>query len=426
MGLSLLRRLAASAPAPVLVLAGAGGEPVAAALRRAPGAMVELVDSPRHATVLVAAGGFPGILGAAAAQVHDQLPHPRVAVWVPAAGARPAPPIPGLVELDSGDALVAAVAGLHREVVTGSRPSSSDVLPDVEPNEWRGVGPYGQGGKGMTGGVPYGRAMTGRAPDRDGLELDQLAVRLGPWLAVLPPGLLLDLRIQGDVIQEATVGENPFPGPPPRQVFRTALTEEVAVADLERARAAHHLAWAAGVLRLLGLGALAARADRASVELDDRAVALAARLAGLPRLRPPRAGIGEVTGDLAAMIGGPVARAAEVEADARIGDPAYTGLGFEPMVTIGGDAWGRWVVRLGEASRSLELAKAAGSRRTTLSGVVETPRGPMRAGGAAPSAALVGLLGELLPGLEWGDAVLTIASLDIDVEEAAAVAPVPT
>lgn len=425
MGLSLLRRLAASAPAPVTVLAGAGAGSSTAALRQHGGGVLQVVASPRHASVLVAAGAFPGILGSAAARVHDQMPHPRVAVWVPVAGTGLPPPIPGLVEVDDGEALVRSIVALHRGLVTGARPSTGDALPDVEPNEWRGVGPYGQGGKGMTGGVPYGRPMTGRAPDRDGLELDQLAVRLGPWLAALPRGLVLDVRVQGDVVQEASVGDNPFPGPPPADVFRAALVEAVPVAEMERARAAQHLTWAGGVLRLLGLAALAARVDRAAADLDGAAAALAARLARTTRLRPPMAGVGTIAAHHAEVLGGPVARAAGIGADARLDDATYADLGFEPVVATGGDAWARWAVRLGEAARSIQLARAAGSRRTTPRGLVESPRGRIDVAGTAPSSSLLGLLPELLPGLEWGDAVVAIASLDLDVEEAAEAAPVP-
>ena len=422
MDLTLLRRFAAGAPPPVLVLAGAGGSDVVSALRAT--AAVEVVDTPRQATVLVAAGGFPGELGAAAARVHDQLPAPRGALWVPA-GSSAAPPVPELVEAADDDDLGAVVVELHRAIVTGARPSSPDAGADVEPNDWRGVGPFGQGGKGMTGGVPYGRPLTGRAPDRDGLELDQLTLRLGPWLSMLPPGLVLDVRMQGDVVQEATVGDNPFPGPPPPTVFERSVREAVPVAELERARAAHHLRWGAGMARLLGLGALGARLDAASFTLDGSAAALAGRLARASRLRPPMAGIAVVDGHHAHAIAGPVARAADHGMDARGDDEAYAALGFEPVVAAGGDAWSRWVVRMGEAARSLELAGAAGTATSGPVAIAESPRGPIGDDRRPPSAVLVDLLAELLPGLEWGDAVVAVASLDLDVEEAASVAEVP-
>jgi hypothetical protein len=56
-------------------------------------------------------------------------------------------------------------------------------------------------GMASPGGVP----MAGRAPARDGLMLDQLHVPLGPALPLWPPGLIVHTRLQGDVIQDATV-----------------------------------------------------------------------------------------------------------------------------------------------------------------------------------------------------------------------------
>ena len=322
------------------------------------------------------------------------------------------------MELD-GDDVAAAVVALHRDLVSGARASTPDVLADVDPHEWRGIGPYGQGGKGMTGGVPHGRPLAGRAPDRDGLELDQLELHLGPWSPVLPPGLLLDVRLQGDVVQEASIAGNPYVEPPPIDIFGRALRDAVPLSQLERARAAHHLRWAAGVLRLLGLRAVAARLDRAAVEPGDDARRLATRLARARRLRPSMARIGVVAHHRAAAVGGPTARADGQPVDARLQDPAYASIGFDPVVVHGSDAWARWTARLEEAARSLAIAAAAGDLRSTPTGVVEAPRGPMGRGQPIPSSELLSFVPDLLAGLEWGDAVIALASLDIDVQEAA-------
>jgi hypothetical protein len=53
--------------------------------------------------------------------------------------------------------------------------------------------------------LPGGLPMADRAPDRDGLMLDQLHVPLGPALPLWPPGLIVHTRLQGDVIQDATI-----------------------------------------------------------------------------------------------------------------------------------------------------------------------------------------------------------------------------
>ncbi len=56
-------------------------------------------------------------------------------------------------------------------------------------------------GMAMPGGVP----MADRAEDRDGLTLDQLHVPLGPALPLWPAGLIVHTRLQGDVVQHASV-----------------------------------------------------------------------------------------------------------------------------------------------------------------------------------------------------------------------------
>src|SRR3546814_18792006 len=63
----------------------------------------------------------------------------------------------------------------------------------------------------MMGGKPYGRPMAMTDEDlRDGLALDAYTACFGPFLSVLPPGLLLELTLQGDVIQSAKVLRAPF------------------------------------------------------------------------------------------------------------------------------------------------------------------------------------------------------------------------
>lgn len=47
--------------------------------------------------------------------------------------------------------------------------------------------------------------MADRAEDRDGLALDELHVPLGPVLPLWPAGLIVQTRLQGDVIQDARI-----------------------------------------------------------------------------------------------------------------------------------------------------------------------------------------------------------------------------
>lgn len=218
---------------------------------------IELVASPRHAAVLLVAGPIAGEHRPALVRVHDQLPHPRLTVgWHSDLGGLGLPQslaAQGATADDVVDRLAEAWESVRAHAVT-----EPDLLPDVEPNEWRGVGPHGQGGEGMMGGVPYGRPMAMTGPDRDGLALDRMDLTAGPFLPVLPPGVVLDLALQGDVIQSAAArrppapdgGSRPFPGAddevPPRR------------ADLR---------WLAHALHVHGLEALAVRAATAAAAM---------------------------------------------------------------------------------------------------------------------------------------------------------------
>lgn len=436
--MGLTARLATGAPVPVLPVAGAGGRIVAEALRCSPG--VQLAGNPRAAALLVVVGRLTRALLHPALVVHDQLPRPRATVWMPIGSAGSADPegllsaFPTVTTVVPGD--TAGLRSVFTGLIGGVRPSDPPALPDMEPARWRGVGPYGQGGTGMTGGVPFGRPLPSRAPDPDGLELDQLPLQLGPLHPALPPGLVLHVGLQGDVVRHVELGANPYrswpgdpaPAPLDTAVFVDALHSPTPVADLEMARASHHLRWLAETLRLLGLGALGLRVATlaASLSRTDRgAVAsLARRLSRSRGLAWATAGVGitarRVLDTLETPLEtGPVRRAAGERGDARSADPAYEGLGFEPVVHSEGDAWARLRQRLAEATQALLLAERAGDRVRYPGPPLEGPRGALRVDGAMPSTALTGLLTGLLAGSEWADMVTTVASLDLDLEEAA-------
>jgi hypothetical protein len=356
----------------------------------------------------------PGPLRDVVSSVHDQLAHPRTTVaWSAEAG------------VDEG---VAAIVASFRELISGRKQSEAALLPDVDPVPWRGVGPYGQGGKGMTGGTPYGRPLTGRAPDRDGLELDQLPVTVGPYLPALPVGLVVRVKLQGDVVQEATVGDNPFVQDPALDVdpiFLRALVESVPVAQLELARACHVLGWLGEALRVQGLTALGQRALALAADLRTTDGPAVERLLSGVR----RSGVlvwsltdtDHLGSEATSGVGlGPVARAAGHREDARLLDPAYGELGFRPVVGDGGGTRSRWRQRMAELAQAMDLAAVAGVWRTRSRDVVEGPRGQLAEGEAFPSAAALGLVPSLVAGLEWSDAVAALVSLDLDVGEAAA------
>jgi hypothetical protein len=425
-----LLRLAADAPVAVFAVAGWGAREAVQRLRLSD--ELRLVDTPRAASVLLVAGLIPEPLAEPLARVHDALPHPRCTVrWgLGAPSDDVVARVPDSVPV--GDDVVGAIVGAQRDLLAGWRTSDPPILPDADPAPWRGVGPYGQGGSGMTGGIPYGRSMAELMPDRDGLRLDIVPITVGPFFPRFPTGLVLDATLAGDVVVDATVGPNPFAGAgavalaprPGLRPFLRALSEPVSVAELELARAREHLRWLADALVAHDLHALGVRALRLAARVGPgdgaRVHGLARTLRWTQVLGWSTAGVGRIAGEDAAGVGGPVARAAGVAEDARADDPAYRALGFEPVVHRNGDVADRWRQRLAEAAQSLDLAARAGDRRAEPVGRVEAPRGPLTDASSATTR-LLPLLPRLLRDLEWGDAVATLVSLDLDLEEAALV-----
>lgn len=421
-----LGRLAADAPVPVFAVAGSGARDAVQDLRLRP--ELRLFDTPRPAAILLIAGTLPESFNRPLAHIHDTMAHPRATLlW--SGNGRWHPALPGVADpiLIGGDPVAATVA-VYRDLIAGRRPSEPPILPDVDPAPWRAVGPYGQGGSGMTGGVPYGRPMAELGPDPDGLRLDVLPLAVGPFFPRFPTGLIVDVRLAGDLVLDATIPD-PITGSvdiAPRaglEPFLRALTEPVSIAELELARARDHLRWLSDALTAHGLAALGLRALRIATNVrpgDGPTIRRFARLVrGTQVMRWSTRGIGRlVRDDLAGLGVGPVARAAGLAEDVRLEDPAYRAVGFEPIFGQRGDAAARLELRLAEAAQSLDLAARSGDRRTGLVGRVESPRGRLERGSAA-SDRLLALIPQVLHEIEWGDAVTTLVSLDIDLDEVA-------
>jgi len=121
---------------------------------------------------------------------------------------------------------------------------------------------------------------------------------------------------------------------------------------------------------------------------------------------------GELGPEQARKIGGPAARAAGLDEDLRSDDAGYRRLGFSPVCQTGGDTRARWRQVLAEIDQSLQLARQAEWDDVSTSEVdrIETPRGPWAEQRPEDASAL---FNEVLPGQEWGDALATIASLDV-------------
>lgn len=409
--MSALRKLAAAAPVPLFVAEGEGGRERIEDFALSPN--IDWVASPRHASILLVVGRIRAADREALQRVHDQLPHPRATLcW----GADTGLDLPEAHSLAADADPVAAMQTLYQELLAGARDSEAHLLADEPPAPWRGLGDHGQGGKGMMGGTPYGRPMPmPPQPDiRDGLNLDPYTARFGPYLPLLPSGLVLELTLQGDVVQSATVIRPPYePDAALLESFRRALTQPVAIATLERLRAGHHLRCVAQVLTLLQLLSGAERCRRMAHAVE---AGKSADIAGLYRrlrrsgaLRAIPMGLGRLTAAEAAALGGVVQRAAGEPADARVDQASYQAVGFEPVVRDAGTARARVDQWLAEAAQSMALIRAAGD--ATIQGTsLEGPCGRVSRDEPEPAAAPD--LAQRLPGLEWGQTLLLLASFD--------------
>jgi hypothetical protein len=414
----LLGRFARHAEAQIFCVAGSRFRDQARLLRLAES--IHLTTTPRAANVLVIVGRLDSGLITPALVAHDALAPPRATVWwrLGTDDALMPTSFPHALVVDDPDP-ISVLRKVHEELVTGQRESEAALLPDVEPAQWRGIGPYGQGGKAMTGGVPYGRPMPERADDRDGLKLDYLPVRIGPLFTPFPVGLALDVKLQGDVIQQATV-ENFASGTDSSSLFHDALKTPVAVRDLEVARARSHLHWLSDAVRIAGSSSLSERILRLArrVALGDgdeiRALELTLRRRGF--FGWSTRGVGVVEADSLEGISGPVARASGASVDSRSENQTYRQLGFQPVAREAGDVAARWTQRIEEAAQALDLAERAGEARTGGSGITESPRGTLTQRGG-PLPAIARLVPSLLAGMEWGDAIATVVSLDLDMSE---------
>ena len=219
----------------------------------------------------------------------------------------------------------------------------------------------------MPGGIP----LAGGAEDRDGLEMDELTVPLGPVLPAWPAGLVLRCTVHGDVIAQARVDTVPGPVAAGGQAHPDGRTRLALECD--------------GVARLLTVaGARAAAAGFRRVRDDlldgapvaDCGTAVESLLGRVRRSRLLRWSIRGIGGLDAARV-------------AEHGLPD----------ALGGDVHDRL------------LARIAGLRDRLARG----GPAPGLADGSADAQAVLDLLPSLVIGLDLGAARLVVASLDPDV-----------
>lgn len=115
--------------------------------------------------------------------------------------------------------------------------------------------------------APAGIALAQGGEDRDGLEMDELHVRLGPFLAYWPAGLVLRCALQGDVITAAQA-----------QMMGATNDEKTPSLSSNWMQAARHTDHLVDLLVLAGWPRAAARARRLrGVLLGDAVDSRAAR-----------------------------------------------------------------------------------------------------------------------------------------------------
>lgn len=436
-------------------------------------------DGPEHAELLLVPDRIPEALEDAVLDAWSRLPEPRR--FLPLDADFGGVPAGVLLGGDGGGASPRAPAdggaGSHDHGDRGGSEEDHDVAE--------------HGGHGTEAHDHHDMMAIVGEPSADGLVMESIDLELGPLSSALPGGLMAEISLDGDVVDHCTLRATLTATPPGRDALAAgpgataALEAAIArareraagapapesverrrVAALELERALGHAGWLRSFGTVLGWAELADRAQAVvDVLLEPRR--LTARLAGaggrgpdwspewreaLPgaakavealvslahgrRLRSRTAGqagtpAAEVSGG---AIGGPVARAAGVIRDARLGDPLYEELGFEVEREDTGDAVARARVRAREMRGAVTIAAAAASEEGAPEPpppahpdgavTVEGSRGPLRvtAGarqGSAPELTARGapetleLAGRSVRGLELAAALTGIASFDL-------------
>jgi len=209
--------------------------------------------SPADADILCVCGEPAADLAEVLSRIWDELPAPRARTTVVSAADIDGALTACARELANPE-LQAAQAGERKNDAGSPTAGDHDAMDDGEMDHSQmddgEMDHSGMDHGGMDMPMPDGIALAGQGADRDGLDLDELQVPLGPVLPFWPAGLVLRCRLQGDVVMSAqaewlTVG----PG------------AEATVAD-SRALIVHQTDLAARLLRLAGSTDAAGRMER--------------------------------------------------------------------------------------------------------------------------------------------------------------------
>ncbi len=238
MGLIDLLTRAASSRAHVLLAEAPGAFRERVAVERALDQMGWCTaESVADADVLVVVGEPDDALAAAAEHTWAQMSEPRARLHVRAETEAQVLLHQAREQLREGGRRLTGP-----EVRRGFTPSAEAMTHDQGDHD-------GAGGHDHSAIMPDGIPLAEGAEDRDGLEMDQLHLPLGPVLAHWPAGLVLRVTLNGDVVVAAEVEqlETSGAGPSPEDAH---------------VRAARLLDAAGSVLVLAGLPTDAARARR--------------------------------------------------------------------------------------------------------------------------------------------------------------------
>ena len=194
-----LARRAVRATCVLVVEGGNAFERRVAVERAVHGRGWRLAESPASADALVVVGDLGPELRDVVERLWDAMPGPRARAEAPVVDAEGA--------LD--DVAAALLDPARQSEDASTRAPEPDLARDHGDMDHEGMdhgdmdhGDMDHGGMDMApGGIPL---AGGSDEDRDGLEMDELPLRLGPVLPGWPAGLVIDVALHGDLVVKAS------------------------------------------------------------------------------------------------------------------------------------------------------------------------------------------------------------------------------
>lgn len=209
--------------------------------------------SPADADILCVCGEPAADLAGVLDRIWDELPSPRARTTVVAAADIDGALTACARELADPERQASQAGARNNDAGSpdsGDHGQMDDDDMDHSQMDHGSMDHGGMGHGGMDMPMPDGIALAGQGADRDGLDLDELQVPLGPVLPFWPAGLVLRCTLQGDVVMSAQA-----------EWLSTGPGAEATVAD-SRAVVVHQTDLASRLLRLAGSTDAAGRMER--------------------------------------------------------------------------------------------------------------------------------------------------------------------